>query len=273
MTPVVAIPTIHHEPITNLLTQMIRNSPRAAAQRAKINMVNESMSYARSRAMGLVDSAGLAAALSYVETSGDPISVARNYGDLVRALYDVRKDVSQMLVAARAGIRHCLEAAERLGSDDPASAAVLKENAKTIAFNAAANSWPGWGDDGIVIDQHHLVEAMDLASLSLRLVEDLQLGNKPLGTARWLVGAIHLAAGRLDEATAAFARARDAYRADGRRVSELLAEGYRALARKRGPHSRDAVSEFDDIARQLEQDGSPAALAFLRQLVTADRLL
>ena len=39
----------------------------------------------------------------------------------------------------------------------------LKTKAKVIAYNAAANGWPGWGDDGIVITQSHIEEAFDLA--------------------------------------------------------------------------------------------------------------
>jgi hypothetical protein len=224
--------------------------------------------------MRLVDSAGLAAVLSYVETSGDPVSVARHFGQLAQALYHERKHVSQMLVAARAGICYSLEAAKRLGPDDAAAAAALKDRAKTIAFNAAANCWPGWGDEGVVIEPRHLVDAMDLAELSLRLVDELKLGSNRLGTSLWLVGAIHLATARLDDAAVAFARTQDAFHAAGDRASELMAEGYGALARKRDPRSRDAAAvEFADVRQRLEQDGSPEALGFLRQLETADRLL
>jgi hypothetical protein len=109
--------------------------------------------------------------------------------------------------------------------------------------------------------------------LSLELVEDLKLGPRQVGTSQWLVGALHLAAGRSDDAIAALTRARDAYAAGGERMSELLAVGYLALARSRQETPERHRAEFEEICRQLQTDGSPQAVAFAKQLRTAGRLL
>jgi hypothetical protein len=139
-----------------------------------------------------------------------------------------------------------------------------------LAYNAAANSWPGWGDEGIVIQRRHIDEGIELALCGLRLVKELNLGHVQLGTSQWLVGALHLAGGRTEEAIAALICARDAYGAAGRRAEELMALGYLALARKR---VQPQLSELDEICRALQQDGSSQAAAFVQQLRTADRLL
>src|ERR1700748_2946560 len=103
----------------------------------------------------------LPAAFSVIEAGADAVDVSKRYGAFVKALYRDRKDVTQMLAAARAGIRHCLEAAEQVVASEPDTAVTLKTNARIIAFNAAANGWPGWGDEGITIEQRHIAEATE----------------------------------------------------------------------------------------------------------------
>ncbi|MCP4383957.1 MAG: hypothetical protein GY798_21540 [Hyphomicrobiales bacterium] len=215
----------------------------------------------------------LPVALSALEADSDPSAVAKRYIDFAQALYNERKDVTQMLAAARAGIRYCMDAADRVGTTDATGAQALKETAKVIAFNAAANSWPGWGDEGVRIDESHLSEAGELASICQGLVYDLDLGPDQTGNAHWLVGAIHMASGRYGEAIASFNRARDAFQTADNPASALMAAGYGALARKRADDPDWSPDEYEGILRQLRQDGTADGAAFAVQLVTADRLL
>jgi hypothetical protein len=220
-------------------------------------------------ALRLADSNELTAMRSVLEADADAAEIAQRYADVAQALYRERKNVTQMLAVAKAGIGYCLSAAAK----DQAAAAALKTKAKAIAYNAAANSWPGWGDEVIVIEPAHIEEASGLAARSLALVEELNLGHRQLGTSQWLIGALHLAAGRSDDAITALTRARDAYAAGGERVSELLALGYVTLARSRQGTPERYRTELEEICRQLQNDGSPQAMAFVNQLRTADRLL
>ena len=144
---------------------------------------------------------------SVLEADANAAEVAQRYADVAQALYRERKNVTQMLAVAKAGIAYCLDAAERAAATDPVAAATLKTKAKVIAYNAAANSWPGWGDEGIVIAPSHIEDGLDLAQQSLELVGDLKLGHRQVGTSQWLVGALHLAAGRGDDAIVALTRA------------------------------------------------------------------
>jgi tetratricopeptide (TPR) repeat protein len=226
-----------------------------------------------SEALRHADSNDLATAQAIIESGSDATGVAQRYADLAQALYREHKNVTQMLAIAKAGIAYCLVAAEQVAAQDPAAAVTLKTKAKAIAYNAAANSWPGWGDDGIVITPSHIEEAVGLAVRSLALVEDLKLGQRQLGTSQWLVGALHLAAGRSDDAIAALMRAHDTYAAGGERIAELLALGYLALARSRQGAPERSRAELEEICQRLQTDGSPQAMAFVKQLRTADRLL
>jgi hypothetical protein len=226
-----------------------------------------------STALRHAESNNLAAARSMLEANAGPVEVSRRYADVAKALYKERKDITQMLAVAKAGIEYCLDAAECLTSKDPATSETLKTNAKVMAYNAAANSWPGWGDEGVVIEKPHIQDAIELATRSLQLVEELKLGDRQRGNGHWLIGALHIAGGRSNEAIAALTRARDAFRTGGARAYELMALGYIAVARKRGDAGERHADELDEICRQLQQDGSPDAMAFFQQLKTADRLL
>jgi hypothetical protein len=225
----------------------------------------------QSEAMRHAAANNLPAAFSILEAGADAVDVSKKYSDFVKVLSRDRKDVTQMLAAARAGIRYCLAAAEQAVLSE--RAVTLKTNAGIIAFNAAANAWPGWGDEGIVIEKPHLAEGTELALRSLQLVQELKLGPDRVGTAHWLIGALHLAAGRSEQAIAELRLACDAYRAGANHRSELLALGYLGLARKRRRAPDFSSDEIEEVYRQLRHDGSKDAIAFVQQLKTADRLL
>ena len=226
---------------------------------------------AQTEVMRLVESGSFPAAISYLEAGKDAVTVSANYIRFAQSLYKERKDVSRMLDAARRGIAYSLDAAAR--NELEVTAARLKENAKTIAFNAAANCWPGWGDD-VIIEPTHLIEAVDLAGQCLRLVEELKLGNIRLGRAYWLIGALALARGLGADADEAFEHAQTSFHAEGAHASELMVQGYHALSRMRQPRFQDlGAVEFSEVRQRLQEDGSKEALFYLQQLTTADRLL
>jgi len=138
-----------------------------------------------------------------------------------------------MIDAGRRGTKCALDHAARIESGDPAAAAKLMEIAKTISFNVGANAWPGWGDDGVEISPDQRKAGIEAAMLSLRLVNELNLGPHQIGNAHWLVGAHHIAArcpeaalASLDEAARAFASAGDSQvlASEVRRVPTLSRE-------------------------------------------------
>jgi len=76
-----------------------------------------------------------------------------------------------MAAVGKAAVRYHLRQSEL--ERDVAAAVKLRTAAKRMAYNVAANCWPGWGDEGVVIEAAHIDVGLELAMLSLRLVEEL----------------------------------------------------------------------------------------------------
>jgi hypothetical protein len=208
--------------------------------------------------------------ISIVEKSGASTDVADAYSALVKWVYRERRDVTSMVALAEAACRYCTREAERLGE---AGGKRLRERAKAIAYNAAANCWPGWGDDGVVIELQHLASGLELARQSCALVQELDLGKRELGTGHWLVGALELACARLSDAAASFALSEEAYHAHGDNAQVLMAQGYAALAHKIGSPSEEADLRLAQILDQLHAAGSKESLFFAEQIARAEPLL
>lgn len=224
-------------------------------------------------ALAHIESGDLAGARQCLEQDSDAAKVGGYYAELTKILYARNKDVRSMLAVGRAGIDFQLRQAERVAADDPALAIARRTAARTLAFNVAANCWPGWGDDGVVIAAADIEEGLQLANLSLQLAQELALGQRPRGTASWLVGALDLAAGRTDAAMASFDRARAFYESAGEQAQVLLVDGYRAIALSATAVGEGPDVRLDDVVGRLQQDGTQQAKFFADQLRTAARIL
>ena len=204
-------------------------------------------------------------------TGGDPLSAIAGYAEQIRSLYRNERDIPQMLACGKEGIAHHLKLADALAEGQPELALKLKAAAKALAFNVAANCWPGWGDEGVSIDDAHIEEAIPLAELSTKLVEELGLGPQQLGTGFWLVGALHLAAGRRSAALSAFETSHRAFAANGDTLETQLVDGYVAIAN--GASEEGAAPRLHGVVSALKQAGSDKAKFFRAELETAERIL
>jgi hypothetical protein len=219
-----------------------------------------------------IESRDLASAQHCLESESDSEKVGGYYAQLTKTLYK-NKDILSMLALGRAGIDYQLRQAERVAADDAALSVRLRMAAKTLAFNVAANCWPGWGDDGVVIEAADIEEGLQLAKLSLGLVQELALGQHQLGNSFWLVGALDLAAGRTEAAIASFDSARACFLSGGEQLEVLLGDGYRAIALSATADGEGADARLDQVVGQLQQNGSEKAKFFIGQLRTAARIL
>jgi len=213
---------------------------------------------------------GLASA---IDAYPDPVTMSTAFNSVARTLYRQDKDVSNMLVAGDTGLAYCLK--KSAVESDKDRARELKKLARIIAFNTAANCWPGWGDAGIVIAKSHISAAIELAAKCRDLSQELAQAPRERGGAHWLVGALELAAGRFSAARSAFEEAERVYGSDEALSSYvLMARGYIALAQKAEPQSHMANAEaLNKALEQLRFEGSKDAIFFAEQIATADRLL
>jgi hypothetical protein len=226
------------------------------------------------KALQLTAATGLEAGCQLIEAEGVSIDAALAYKEFAQALYHQNKNVQHMIDAGQRGIEFALDHAARAKSDDAETAAALMKMARIISYNVGANTWPGWGDDGISISPDQRAAGIDAAALSLRLANELRLGPQQMGKSHWLVAAHHIAAKRieaalpmLDEAERAFATADDT-------PAQIMVRGYRALARKLCVETRAAaLTELDRVLRCREQDASKAAGFYQHQIIVADKIL
>jgi hypothetical protein len=219
----------------------------------------------KAEALRLVEAEGAAAAARRLDAHPDPALAAKAYAQLVRELYRARKDVDGMIAVAQAGVARSLAAAE--AAADAKAALNLRSAAKTLAFNAAANCWPGWDDPGVTLTSEHLAAGLALARTCLGLVDELGLGAMQEANAHWLVAALRLAAGEAQAAQAEFEAAEAAFGSAGDGPATLMARGYRALAGAGGDEALAAA------LGRLTLDGSKDALFYRDQLLTAQRAL
>ena len=202
---------------------------------------------------------------------GSPAEAAGGFVRLGKEYYKTQRDIGGVIAIGEAGVDFCIKSAA--AASDAGTATSLRTFAKTIAYNAAANCWPGWGDQGVEIDDVHLEAGLKLAVLARDLVRQLKLGTKEIGTSHWLVGALELALGRLREAAIDFERAERAYELDGHATQQLLARGYSALTAKKNPvASARGASALAEVMKSLREEGSKEAVFFANQLATADRI-
>ena len=212
-------------------------------------------------------------AISVLDSHEDPAAVGSALNSIVKKLYREYSDVTDMIVAGNLGLDYCLR--KSAAESNEGKKRELKKLGKIIAFNTAANCWPGWGDPGIIIEEAHLTEGIKLATKSRDLVQELGREPREQGTAHWLVGALELAAGRYDAARVAFEQAEQVFpTANTASVYALLARGYIALALKAGPESRpEGLNMLSETLARLRAEGSKDAIFFADQLATADRVL
>jgi hypothetical protein len=209
---------------------------------------------------------------SEMDDSNDPVEMASAAGELVKKLYREYKDVEAMLAAGTAGVAYCERRAATQSNEHERWE--LLRSARAIAFNTAANCWPGWDDPGITIERSQIVRALELARRSEAIARDLSLPARKMGGAIWLVGALHLALGEPNEARASFERAEGTFTAaQDSAAYALMARGYIALAGAANPLSHeDGEQMLLATIEQLRADGSNDALFFIEQLLTAKRV-
>src|SRR5260370_4438290 len=148
-------------------------------------------------------------AISVIDSHEDPTAIGSALNSIVKKLYREYSDVTVMIVAGNLGFDYCQRKSAAESNEDKIRE--LKKLGKIIAFNTAANCWPGWGDPGIIIEEAHLRSGIKLATQSRDLVQELSLGPREQGTAHWLVGALELAGGRFGAARVAFEHAEQVF--------------------------------------------------------------
>jgi hypothetical protein len=164
------------------------------------------------------------AAVERIQSEGELGAVVRAYAETTQDLYWKAKDVPGAVAVGRAAIWFCLTRAQ--DSDDEERRRRLRVTAQRLSFDLASFAWPGWREEGVAIGPAELAAGLDFARLDLRLVTELEYPPEKHANAHWIVGAQLLAAGRHDDAIAAFEASRSNAQKAGDAEKEWMADGY-----------------------------------------------
>lgn len=209
-------------------------------------------------------------AIEYLGRQTDALAVVKTYDKLLKQLYYEKRDITAVIRMGRAGIQHGLTSAATAGNDT-ALAKGLKDRARTVAYNLASYTWPGWDEPGIKLDPSQIAQGLDAAAVAVRL--SAELGQDALHQSRgyWMLAAHQVAAGDLPGAAGNFKNAAELARTAQAPGEALLSEGFAALTGLlASPNDAAAEARFVDVKRRLanEKDGR----FFIEQLDTARRV-
>ena len=223
----------------------------------------------KDKSLDLLAQSDTYAVIEYLAQQPDRLTAAKTYVELVRHCYWQQKDLPLTVMLARAGIQHGLTTAHTTASAD--SAYELRSLAKTLAYDLASFTWPGWDEPGIVTDASQVAVGLDAAKLNLRLARELEKGGLPLARAYWMLGAQCVAHQQYVQAKAHFADSAHHAQATGESAEALLAQAFAALtdvlAAPDDPAPRQTLA---DLKHQLA--AQPDGEAFVSQADTALRV-
>jgi hypothetical protein len=220
-------------------------------------------------ALRLIQTVDVLAAVERISRDDDPIAVMKSYNSLLNQVYWKMKDLPVAVTLALSGINYGLTFAYGRGGAEIRYD--LRSLAKSLAYNLAAFTWPGWDEPGIEIGPAAVAIGLDSAKLNLRLALELEKGDVPLARGHWMLGAQWLANRNCEKATEHFLEAaRYASLADHPAEVEL-AHGFIALTRRIvSPDETAPLTDFAVFRSRLEN--LPEGPDYLQQILVAARV-
>ena len=198
----------------------------------------------------LVFLAGASAAVEpLLETTPDSLRAANH---ILSTTFDQgAKDLDDYVNLAKLLLHHAVN----LAAQNPAQANEYKRATLPIAYNLAANTWPGWGT--ATISQEHRKLGLEAAQLDVRLAAEVAPTMQRRFNSYWILGAHLLADQRYADAVTAFETCRGfAVEADPE-LWATMAQGWIHLTRTlAGTNESDALAA---AAATLSAMGSEGA--------------
>lgn len=204
-----------------------------------------------------------------IESQGEAASVCDLYDQLVRDLYWADKGPKNLIPVGFRGIEFCLSKAKEIEGTNKALAEDFKSKAKTISFDIAANSWPGWGDAGVTVLKPEMEKGLEAAKLNLSLALEL---NKPLdkiATAHWLKAALELSLQDYNFALNSIEQSLEYSRKANDLTPIAFGTGFKGLIYLAKGDQDQGNRFFGEGIQMLKDIGDDSAKGYLAQLETA----
>ena len=200
----------------------------------------------------VIKSKGAETAIQQLNRQGDVLRALVTYDQLVRDLYWKEKNLPASIAIAQAAIEYALEHAELTDNDELADD--YRAKAKTISYNLASYTCPGWNEPGITISAEEIQIGLRAAEQNLELALSLNRDPLRVGYAHWVLGAQRIAVKDLPAAKSDFAKSAALAAEVEEHSAVLLAKGFEALVDMLAtPHDAAAKKQYAQIKSELEQ--------------------
>ncbi len=237
----------------------------------KVRAGDEAAKALAGTAAALIDQGRRADAIRRLQLPDQPLVALGAFDLLILHYYWQKEDLPVVVDLARGAIVYGRSHAESEAAAEVRSRILLR--VKAIAYNLASFTWPGWGEEGIVVRKADREQGVTAADLNLRLAKKLDRGSKALSAAYWIVGAHQLTSGEPSTAAMSFERAKHYAGKAGDRPGELMNRGYIGVALALGGKPMDGMGTIRSAISQLEAEGSGDALFYAAQLADVGRRL
>lgn len=202
--------------------------------------------------LGYLNEADSYLAIEFLERQENPREVLQVYNQLIKHFYYEEKDIQSVIVLGRAGAQFGLATSRAIEENDPGLANELKEEARAVLYNLASYTWPGWNEPGVDIDENEIAQGLDAAKATFRLAQELNMPVLRISRSHWMLGALQLATGDLEEAKKHFDEASILALEAGEPAEALLSDGFGILAVQiASPGDYDAQAQLDEVKNKL----------------------
>lgn len=203
---------------------------------------------------------------SYMEKLGDNFKVAEAYDNLVKNLYWADKGATNLIKVGKIGVDFCLENVSK--EPNETLKYDLKSWAKTIAYDVGANSWPFWGDEGVVITKEDMREGLKFSLLNLKLGIELNKPKNKIAMAYWLVGAHYLAQSELEQSKENFEKSKEISLEIKDELYVILADGFLSIVQIKQIENEENRKAFDLVVKKLQDLNTEDSKFYAQQLKT-----
>lgn len=211
-------------------------------------------------------------AFSWIQSLGTSSEVCDIYNQAVQDLYWLEKGSKSLIIVGKAGISYCLTESEKLASKDQQGSDNFKAQAKTISYNLASNSWPGWGDEGVSIARPEIEAGLESAKLNLKLAYELNKPADKIASAYWLLSALQLALQKYQDSLLSIDQSNNY--AQQSKDETIIAYGtaFKGLILLASGNKNEGQQLFDSNILKLKNIGSDDALSYVGQLDIAKKI-
>jgi len=212
-------------------------------------------------------------AIEYLNGMENPLVTAEKYNGLVKDFYWKDKSILKVVFFSRAGIQFCLSKAAVFEKTDKEKRDSFLNHAKSMAYNLASFTWPGWAEKGIKISPSNYKVGLDAAKLNLRLTKKLKMPRKNLSYAYWVLGAQNLANGNPNVGVENFIKAKEAAVQGEMPFFATYVEGCIGIGKIiDDKDSSEGKDKLENAISSLEAYAKSEALFFSKQLKTAEKV-